>query len=67
MRNGRVSDAPDDPQLETDLAAFRRRVEADLPTSELLVDRLDLELFLQEARRHSMERIQTLLAGGNVQ
>lgn len=67
MRNGRVSDAPDDPQLETDLAAFRRQIEADLPTSELLVDRLDLELFLQEARRHSMERIQTLLAGGNVQ
>ncbi len=66
MRNGRVSDAPDDPQLEADLAAFRRQIEADLPTSELLVDRLDLELFLQEAHRHSMARIHVLLAEGSV-
>ncbi len=66
MRNGRVSDAPDDPRLEADLAAFRRQVEADLPTSELLVDRLDLEHFLQEAHRHSMGRIHALLAEGSV-
>ncbi|MFL7809202.1 MAG: hypothetical protein AB8I80_11260, partial [Anaerolineae bacterium] len=62
MRNGLVSDAADDPNLESDLAAFRRRIEADLPTSEVLVDRLDLELFLQEACRHSTERIHTLLS-----
>jgi hypothetical protein len=67
MRNGQVSDAPDDPELESDLAAFRRRIEADLPTSERLVDRLDLELFMQEACRHSTERIHTLLAGRRVQ
>ncbi|MFN2218072.1 MAG: zinc dependent phospholipase C family protein [Anaerolineae bacterium] len=62
MRNGRVSDATDDPQIEADLEALDRQIEADLPTSEVLVDRLDLELFLQEACRHSTERIHTLLA-----
>jgi hypothetical protein len=67
MRHGRVSDAPDDPELELDLAAFRCRIEADLPTSERLVDRMDLEVFLQEACRHSTERIHTLLAGRRVQ
>jgi|GEM_PF-2020323 len=64
MRHGRVSDAPDDPQLEADLAVFRCQIEADLPVSERLVDRLDLELFMQEAHRHSMQRIHALLAGG---
>ena len=64
MRNGEVSDEPDDPQLESDLAVFRRRLEADLPASELLVDKLDLERFLQEAERHSMQRIHTLMKGG---
>jgi hypothetical protein len=67
MRHGRVSDAADDPQLESDLAAFRRQIEADLPTSERLVEKLDLEFFLQEAQRHSLQRIHTLLAGGRVQ
>lgn len=67
MRNGQVSDADDDPQLEADLAAFRRRIEADLPLSELLVDKMDLELFLQEAQRHSVQRIRTLLAGRRLQ
>jgi hypothetical protein len=63
MRHGRVSNAADDPELESDLAAFRRRIEDDLPASERLVDRLDLEFFLQEACRHSVECIHTLLAG----
>lgn len=66
LRHGQVSNEPDDPQLESDLAAFRRRIEADLPNSELLVDRLDLERFLQEAERHSMQCIHTLLAEGRV-
>ena len=67
MRHGQVSDALDDPQLEAELAAFRRQIEADLPTSERLVEKLDLEFFLQEAQRHSLQRIHTLLAGGRVQ
>jgi len=66
MRHGRVSDAPDDLELEADLAAFRRQIEADLPASELLVDRLDLELFVQEAHNHSMGRIHALLAEGSI-
>ena len=64
MRHGRVSNAADDPQLESDLATFRRQIEADLPTSERLVEKLDLEIFLQEAHRHSLQRIHALLAGG---
>ena len=67
MRHGRVSDAPDDPQLESDLAAFRRQIQADLPTSERLVEKLDLEFFLQEAHRHSLQRIHTLLSEGRGQ
>jgi hypothetical protein len=67
MRHGQVSDAPDDPRLEADLAVFRRQIEADLPTSERLIDGLDLELFLQEAQRHSLQRIHTLLARGRIQ
>jgi len=65
-RNGRVSDAADDPQLEADLAAFRRRIEADLPISERLVEKLDLERFLREANSHSLERIHALLDGRRV-
>ena len=67
MRNGKVSDEPDDLQLEADLAAFRRQLEADLPASERLVDNLDLERFLQEAERHSMQRIRALMSGGRRQ
>jgi len=67
MRHGQVSDAADDPQLEAELAAFRRQIETDLPISERLVEELDLEFFLQEAQRHSLQRIHTLLAGGRVQ
>jgi hypothetical protein len=65
-RNGQVSDAADDPQLEADLAVLCRRIEADLPTSERLVEDLDLEFFVQEANRHSLERIHALLAGRRV-
>ncbi|NIV33784.1 MAG: hypothetical protein GWN58_31355 [Anaerolineae bacterium] len=61
-RHGRLSDETDDPQIEADLAAFRRRIEADLPTSERMVAELDLEFFLQEASRHSLQRIDALLA-----
>ena len=61
-----VSDATNDPQLEAKLADFRRRIEADLPTSERLVDKLDLDRFLREAHHHSLRRIHTLLAGRRV-
>ena len=63
-RNGQVSDATDDAQLEADLAALRRRIEADLPTSERMVEKLDLAFFVREAQRHSLDRIHTLLEGG---
>ena len=66
LRHRQVSDAADDPQLEADLAAFRLQIEADLPTSERLVEQLDLEFFVQEANRHSLQRIHTLLAGRRV-
>ena len=62
-RNGQVSDAADDPKLEADLATLCRRIEADLPTSERLVEELDLEFFVREANRHSLECIHALLAG----
>ena len=65
-RNGQVSDATDDPQLEADLAALRRRIEAGLPASERLVDEMDLASFVQEANRHSLERIDALLEGRRV-
>ena len=63
-RHGQVSDATDDPQIEADLAELGHRIEADLPTSERLVDKLDLAFFLQEANRHSVQRIHALLEGG---
>ena len=62
-RNGQVSDLTDDPQIEADLAALGRQIEADLPTSERLVEELDLAFFVQEAERHSLDRIHTLLDG----
>ena len=65
-RNGQVSDAANDPKLEADLAAFRRRIVADLPTSERMVEKLDLAFFVQEAERHSLDRIHTLLEGRRV-
>ncbi|NIV29942.1 MAG: hypothetical protein GWN58_10685, partial [Anaerolineae bacterium] len=58
--------AADDPQLEADLATLCRRIEADLPTSERLVEELDLAFFLQEANRHSLQRIHALLSGRRV-
>ena len=67
LRHGQVSDEPDDPQLEADLAAFRRRIETDLPSSELLVDKMNLARFVQEAQQHSVQRIHALLAGRRLQ
>jgi hypothetical protein len=66
MRNGRVSDATDDPQIEADLAALDRQIEADMPASERMVEELDLASFLQEANRHSVRRIHALLEGREV-
>ena len=62
MQSGRVSDATDDTELEAALSALRRQMEADLPTSRQLVETLDLESFLEAAVRHSLQRIDTLLA-----
>jgi hypothetical protein len=64
-RHGRVSDAPDDPGLERDLEAHRRRVEAGLAEAERLVDELDVELFAREAVEHSNRCIEALLAEEN--
>jgi hypothetical protein len=61
-RHGRVSDAEDDPDLESDLAVHRLRVEADLAVSERLVDELGLTSFAQEAIGHSYRCIEALLA-----
>ncbi|MBN1657975.1 MAG: zinc dependent phospholipase C family protein [Anaerolineae bacterium] len=61
-RHGRVSDAPDDPDLERDLEAHRRRVEVDLGACERLADDLDLVSLARDARAHSRQCIQALLA-----
>lgn len=57
LRCGCVSDASDDPDLEAELASLRRRIEADLPTAEDVLDRTDLNRFLEEAVAYSLERI----------
>jgi hypothetical protein len=62
QRHGRVSDAGDDPTLEQDLEAYRRRVEEGLAYSETLVDELGLESFVQEAVEHSNRCLAALLA-----
>jgi hypothetical protein len=62
MRHGLVSDAPDDPELEAELSAYRRQIEIDLPASEQLVDRVALKTFVDRAVRHSRERLHALLA-----
>lgn len=61
-RHGQVSDARDDPALEQDLEAHRRRVEEGLAYSETLVDELGLEPFVQEAVEHSIRCLEALLA-----
>ena len=61
-RHGHISDAQDDPQLERDLKAHRRRVEANLAACEQLVDELGVTLFAQEAIGHSRRCIKALLA-----
>jgi hypothetical protein len=67
VRHGQVSDAPDDPDLEAELAAYRRRIEAGLPASEQLVDRMELEPFVDKAVRDSLRRLHTLLTEERVQ
>lgn len=62
MRHGLVSDASDDPELEAELAAYRRQIEIDLPASERLVDQVALKAFVDQAVRHSQERMDALLA-----
>jgi hypothetical protein len=66
-RHGQVRDAVDDPDLEAELAEFRGQLEAELPASERLVETLDLGVFVEEATRHSLQRIYELLAGEEFQ
>jgi hypothetical protein len=67
MRYGEVSDAIDDPSLEAELAAYRRQIEGELPASEQLVGRMELEPFVDEAVSHSLQRLRALLAEGRSQ
>ncbi len=67
MQHGLVSDANDDPDLEAELAAYRRQIEADLTTSERLVDTMELEPFVDKAAEHSLQRIHALLAEERLQ
>jgi hypothetical protein len=62
IRHGRVSDATGDPDLEAELSAYRRQLEAAFPASEQLVDTIDLERFVENAVSHSLQRIHALLA-----
>lgn len=61
MRHGRVSDAADDPELEAELSAFRRHIEANMPAAERLVEDLQLESFVEQAASYSLERLRLLL------
>jgi hypothetical protein len=61
-RHGWISDAPDDPDLEAELASHRRRIEADLPAANRWIDGLNLERFMAQAVNHSSQCLQTLLA-----
>lgn len=61
-RHGQVSDATDDPDLEAELATYRRRIEADLPSSERWIEAMDLGLFMSEAVDYSVQQIQALVA-----
>jgi hypothetical protein len=62
VRQGRITGQADDPELEADLVVYRRQIENDLPASEKLADEMELELFVEEAVRHSQRRIEVLLA-----
>jgi hypothetical protein len=62
MQSGRVSNATDDAELEAALSVHRRQMESDLPASRQLVETMDLESFVDEAVRHSLNRIDALLA-----
>lgn len=62
VRQGRIIGQADDPELEVDLAVYRRQIENDLPASEKLADDMELEVFVEEAGRHSQRRIEALLA-----
>jgi hypothetical protein len=67
LRHGLVSDASDDPELEAELAAYRRQIEIDLPASEQLVEQVALETFADRAVDHSRQCLHVLLAGEGVQ
>jgi hypothetical protein len=61
LRHSLVSDATSDASLESELAAYRTRIEADLPRSEDLVRSMDLESFVEEAVDHSLEQLGKLV------
>jgi len=62
LRHGLVSDSPDDPLLEADLAAYRCRIEQDLRAAEQLVAGLEFGEFIAQAVSHSAKCIAALLA-----
>jgi hypothetical protein len=57
LRHGLVSDDPDDPGLESEIAAYRSQIEADLPLSASLIDSIDLEFYVKEAMDHSLQQL----------
>lgn len=62
IRHGQVSDSTGDADLETELSAYGRQLEAAFPASRQLVDTIDLERFVENAVSHSVQRIYALLA-----
>jgi hypothetical protein len=61
LRHGLVSDRTGDAGLESELAAYRIQIEADLPRSEDLMRSMDLESFVEEAVDHTVQQIGRLL------
>lgn len=67
LRHGRVSDATDDPELETELADYRRYIEIDMEAAERLTGMIELEVFARDAVSHSLQRLRELLASEDEQ
>lgn len=61
MRHNRISNVADDPELEAELSAYQRQLEAEFPASEQLVDTMDLGRYVEEATSQSLQRIHALL------
>jgi hypothetical protein len=62
IRHGQVSDSTGDAGLERELSAYRLQLEAAFPSSEQLIDTIDLDRYVQDAVGHSLQRSCALLA-----